>query len=206
MSHADGSGSIRIPDEELKEASVMASNNSILGHGPAPTPAPFGHNFPPNYRAPQWRFHAELCPKGVIVKTDAELDKLDAEGWVDHIGKTARLPGLEKIWDAYQAEREAKKDTVPPETYATPKEPGAKSADDELEEQKKADELKAASDKLEAERLERERVEKDGGYKCNIPGCEKLFPTAMSLATHKRMSKDEAHIKAAAESDKEGAE
>jgi DNA repair exonuclease SbcCD ATPase subunit len=156
----------------------MASKNSLLGSGMhEPTPAPFGHGLI-NVRAPAWRFHTTLCPKGKIVQFDAELDKLDAEGWVDHIGKTKRLPGLERIWDNYQASlKQAEEETpvpvVPVERILT---------EDEIT----ANELKAESDRLEAKRLADLEKAQAGPPKCPI--CSKEFDTERAMLAHKRLA------------------
>lgn len=152
----------------------MASQNRLLGSGISENIPNIGHDLPPNYRAPAWRYHAELCPKGRIAKTDAELDKLDAEGWVDHIGKTARLPGLEKIWDAYQTKLVVPVASVPVvEVVLEP-----------TEDQIKADALKAESDKVEAKRIADLERAIAGPPKCDV--CGKEFETQKGVDTHKR--------------------
>lgn len=164
-----------------KEKAIMASKNSLLGSGiHEPTPAPFGHGLI-NVRAPAWRFHATLCPKGRIVQFDAELDKLDAEGWVDHIGKTKRLPGLEKIWDNYQAslkhvEEEIASPVIPVEIVLT-------------EDAIKANELKAESDRIEAKRIADLEKEQAGPPTCDL--CGKEFDTEKAMGAHKRLAHKE---------------
>lgn len=97
---------------------------------------------PVNVRAPAWRFHRDFPDR--LCKTDAELDQLDAEGWVDKPGKARRLPGHEKMFDQYNAVKEEK--------FPEIVEPREKT-EDEI----KAEILKAESDKVEANRLEAER-------------------------------------------------
>jgi hypothetical protein len=74
----------------------MTSHNKLLGMGIVDIPE-IGTHLPSNERAPAWRYHGS-CTKGKIVLTDSELDKLDADGWVDHPGKLSKLPGLEKFY------------------------------------------------------------------------------------------------------------
>jgi hypothetical protein len=67
--------------------------NQLLGSG---VQLELEYDPPPvNKRTPAWRFHKDFPDK--LCKTDAELDKADAEGWVDHPGKARRLPGHEKM-------------------------------------------------------------------------------------------------------------
>jgi len=126
----------------------MPSQNRLLGSGIPEQGLVDKHIEPVNLRAPAWRFHKDH-PEGKLCKTDAELDKLDAEGWLDHPGKVRLLPGHEKVWEAYQKSLEVvKADEVKEEVVV------------ELvktEDQIRADDLKAESDKVEAKRLEDER-------------------------------------------------
>jgi len=122
----------------------MVSQNRLLGSG-IPEGEPIAEHIEPTYlRAPAWRFHKDFPDK--LCKTDAELDKLDAEGWLDHPGKVRLLPGHEKVWEAYQKSLETgKTDEVKEEILID----SVKSED-----QIRADALKAESDKVEAKRLE----------------------------------------------------
>ena len=125
----------------------MVSQNRLLGSG-IPEGEPIAEHIEPTYlRAPAWRFHKDFPDK--LCKTDAELDKLDAEGWLDHPGKVRLLPGHEKVWEAYQKSLEVGKvDEVKEDVVVEPV---------KTEDQIRADALKAESDKVEANRLEGER-------------------------------------------------
>ncbi len=121
----------------------MISQNVLLGSGiPPEITSNIEEELPENLRTPAWRFHPDHPDR--ICKTDAELDKLDAEGWVDKPGKARRLPGHEKIYDDYMASKIEK----PPEIIL-PRE----KTEDEI----RADILKAESDRVEENRLETER-------------------------------------------------
>jgi len=125
----------------------MSSQNILLGSG-IPEPKPIAeHIEPTNLKAPAWRFHKDFPNR--LCKTDAELDKLDAEGWLDHPGKVRLLPGHEKVWEAYQKTLEVVKTNEVKEEVVVEL---VKSED-----QIKADALKAESDRVEAKRLEDER-------------------------------------------------
>lgn len=75
----------------------MASKNKLLGSGKveqeeiikveAETVSPV---------LPTWRYSKDGQAK--IVKTVADLEKLEKEGWVDHPGKVKLLPGHEKLF------------------------------------------------------------------------------------------------------------
>lgn len=123
----------------------MPSQNVLLGSG-IPEQKPIAKHIEPTHlRAPAWRFHKDF-PQGKICKTDAELDKADAEGWLDHPGKVRLLPGHEKVWEAYQKSLEVvKTDEVKEEVVVEMV---------KTEDQIRADALKAESDKVEAKRLE----------------------------------------------------
>ena len=74
----------------------MASNNRLLGETypeEVVAKAPEVQKF-----APAWRFHKD-CPKGIVVHTDKELEKLDSQGWKDHPGKVTLLPGHEHLFE-----------------------------------------------------------------------------------------------------------
>ena len=73
----------------------MASNNKLLGSNWPEKEAETVKEV--QQRAPAWRYHKD-CPAGKVVKTDVELDKLDAEGWVDHPGKVRLLIGHEDLF------------------------------------------------------------------------------------------------------------
>jgi len=121
----------------------MSSQNVLLGSGTPEQKPIIKHVESTNLRAPRWRFHKDFPDR--LCKTDAELDKLDAEGWLDHPGKVRLLPGHEKVWEAYQKSLEvAKADEVKEEVVIEPV---------KTEDQIRADILKAESDKVEAKRL-----------------------------------------------------
>jgi hypothetical protein len=126
----------------LLKRKIMVSQNQLLGSG-VPEQKPITkHIEPTNLKAPAWRFHPECGDR--LCKTDAELDKLDAEGWVDHPGKARRLPGHEKTYDAYHAPREDKPTEI-------------QIIKEKTEDEIRADILKAESDKAEEKRIEAER-------------------------------------------------
>ena len=50
--------------------------------------------------APAFRFHPDQEPK--LCKTDAEIKRLEEQGWVDKPWKVKRLPGWEDFYDVYQ--------------------------------------------------------------------------------------------------------
>jgi len=125
----------------------MPLQNRLLGSGVPEQESTDKHIEPTNLRAPRWRFHKDFPNR--LCKTDAELDKLDAEGWLDHPGKVRLLPGHEKVWEAYQKSLEVvKADEVKKEVVVET----VKSED-----QIRADILKAESDKVETKRLEDEK-------------------------------------------------
>ena len=74
----------------------MASTNNLLGSGKA-----FIESNEPvkSSRVPVFRYHKD-CPNGIVVRTEAKLDELDAAGWKDHPGKVKKLPGFEKLYKA----------------------------------------------------------------------------------------------------------
>jgi len=121
----------------------MASKNILLGSGVPVKTATEEHIPVVNLRAPAWRFHKDFPNR--LCKTDAELDKLDAEGWVDQPGKARLLPGYEKVWEAQKRLEAGKMDEVKEEVIVEPV---------KTEDQIRADILKAESDKVEANRLE----------------------------------------------------
>lgn len=124
--------------------------NVLLGSGIIPEPVLKGHINVVNLRTPAWRFHKDF-PEGKICKTDAELDQLDTEGWLDHPGKVRLLPGHEKVWEAQkllETGEVGKPDEVKEEVVVE-----YVKSEDAI----KADILKAESDKVEANRLESER-------------------------------------------------
>lgn len=104
----------------------MQSQNFILGHNAQPPEEVIGTP-PAQQRTPTWKYHKE-CPQGRLIKTDAELDAVEAEGgWVD-------WPKM--LNDDYV------KPEVKPVIETPPLTP------EMLEDAKKADALKAESDKL----------------------------------------------------------
>ena len=122
----------------------MVSGNILLGSGVPEEKPIVKHIEPTHLKAPAWRFHKDFPNR--LCKTDAELDKLDAEGWLDHPGKVRLLPGHEKVWEAYQKSLETIKiDEVKEEVVVESV---------KTEDQIRADALKAESDKVEAKRLE----------------------------------------------------
>jgi hypothetical protein len=163
----------------------MSSQNILLNPGVPMESKPSVHTEPSHERTPAWRFHPDFPNR--LCKTDAELDRLDAEGWVDHPGKARRLTGHEKLWEAYQASL-AKKDVVETVVEAPVDLP-------KTEDQLRADALKAESDRIEAKRLkdEKEKEEKrlaDYEASKNPPGprlctlCGKEFDSIKALNMH----------------------
>jgi hypothetical protein len=78
----------------------MASNNKLLGSGKVEIdiePALIPQQFAPAFR------YSQDCPEGILVKTDKQLEELDAAGWKDHPGKVQLLPGFKDVWEAEQA-------------------------------------------------------------------------------------------------------
>ena len=164
----------------------MPSQNRLLGSG-VPEENPIAkHVEPTNLKAPAWRFHKDF-PEGRLCKTDVDLDKLDAEGWLDHPGKVRLLPGHEKVWEAYQKSLEvAKTDEVKEEVVVESV---------KTEDQIRADALKAESDRIEAKRLEDEQkaeAKRLADYEAskNPPGprlctlCGKEFTSLKALNMH----------------------
>jgi len=47
---------------------------------------------------PIWLYSAD-CPKGLVIKKQAEYDLLIEKGWVDHPGKCTLLPGFEDLFE-----------------------------------------------------------------------------------------------------------
>jgi hypothetical protein len=74
----------------------MPSNNRLLGSTRLEVKEEVRESV--STRVPVWRYH-ESCLKGIVVKTEKELNRLDKEGWVDHPGKIALLPGHEKLFE-----------------------------------------------------------------------------------------------------------
>ncbi len=160
----------------------MSSQNVLLGSGVQPDEE---KSLPPIYKkAPAWRFHKDFPNR--LCKTDEELDKLDAEGWVDQPGKARLLPGHEKVWEAQKKLEAGKTQEVKEEVVAEL----VKSED-----QIKADILKAESDKVEAKRIEAERKAEEKRlteYEAakNPPGprlctlCGKEFASLKALNMH----------------------
>jgi hypothetical protein len=86
----------------------MVSRNQLLGSGIVNEEVEVSVA---STRVPTARYH-ETCPGGKTVKTEAELDKLDAAGWKDHPGKVQLLPGHEAIWKAEQELQKAVNDSI----------------------------------------------------------------------------------------------
>lgn len=166
----------------------MASQNVLLGSG-IPVLQPIAHKERNQKRTPAWRYHKD-CPKGTLIRYDEELDKVDAAGWVDHPGKVARLPGLEKIYDDFH--------NKPPSTSSSDKTLKECSpqvfnenlkitpvlTSEQLEDMRKAEALKAASDLVEKKRMEEyEKAQNPPAeYQCLV--CPKKFPTIKALNMH----------------------
>lgn len=125
----------------------MPSQNVLLGSGVQEEKPITEHIETTHLRTPAWRFHKDFPNR--LCKTDAELDKLDAEGWLDHPGKVRLLPGHEKVWEAYQKSLEVGKVSEVKEEVVVE----AVKTEDQI----RADALKAESDKVEARRLDDER-------------------------------------------------
>ena len=88
----------------------MASNNQLLGSGI--NYVALARTVPRQDEVqkltPAWRYHKD-CPQGLVVKTDAALEKLDADGWVDHPGKVSPLPGHEDLFEGKTKKTKSKK-------------------------------------------------------------------------------------------------
>jgi len=160
----------------------MASENILLGSG-VPEQKPINkHIEPTNLRSPAWRYHRDF-PEGKLCKTDEEVDKANADGWLDHPGKVRLLPGHEKVWEAQKKLEAGKTDEVQEEILTA--EP-IKSED-----AIRADILKTESDKFEAKRLEveakllsnyEEAKSPPGPRLCTL--CGKEFSSLRALNMH----------------------
>jgi len=133
----------------------MQSNNFILGHNAQPPEEAIGTpvHAAAQVRTPTWKYHKE-CPQGRLIKTDAELDAIEAAGgWVD--------------WPKMLNDDYVKPEVKPIETPApTP---------EMLEDAKKADALKAESDKLA-------RLTEAQDYHCKE--CGREFSGEQALRMH----------------------
>lgn len=172
----------------------MASNNKLLGMTHDPEPAPFGHNLPPNVRAPMFMYHS-TCPEGKVIRLDSEIERLEAEGWVDHRAKVQRLPGWEQFYDDYMAAKQSPppaassgemggSGSLPPSLDETPvslPSPASEPTEDELT----AARLKEESDKVEKARLEALERQAKGPevFRCDI--CGKEYSKGNALRMHK---------------------
>jgi hypothetical protein len=80
----------------------MVSKNQLLGSGKIEVDEVTGKVTivqSPSLGLPAWRYHKN-CSGGVVVKTEVELARLEAEGgWVDHPGKVSLLPGHENMYE-----------------------------------------------------------------------------------------------------------
>ena len=74
----------------------MASKNVFVGE--IGTEEQVAEVRPAPRRAPAWRYSKD-CPAGKVIKTDEELDRLDAAGWKDHPGKVRLLVGHESLFE-----------------------------------------------------------------------------------------------------------
>lgn len=73
------------PVEEVEEIEKVEESSAVEPSAPV--------------RLPAWRYH-KTCREGVLVQTQAELEKYKAEdGWTDHPGKIFRLPGHEHLYE-----------------------------------------------------------------------------------------------------------
>ena len=60
---------------------------------------------------PIWLYSAD-CPKGLVIKKQAEYDLLIEKGWVDHPGKCTLLPGFEDLFEGNESSSEVPEDDV----------------------------------------------------------------------------------------------
>lgn len=95
----------------------MASKNRLLGSG-----IEYGEEEKKTIAAfdvPCFMY-SESNLSGILVKTTAQLKTLKEQGYVDHPGKCARLPGHEKLYDEFHKEPEKKETEEELETKTPP--------------------------------------------------------------------------------------
>ena len=150
------------------------SNNKLLSVGSVmPEVVPVGaHRERTNKRTPCLRYHKELGSK--LCSHDDVLDGL-GEGWVDHPGKLRRLPGHEKLYDAYIAGEPKKVITGEEFLVVT----------DEVKQQRTKDEADANVLKLKNENAIKQAAVYAASLIHQCPSCELKFDTKQKLYFHK---------------------